>query len=107
MRVNGKSSHLIDLLHLGALLILQLWQIIIVILIQSVILINRQTKLDHTVDARGEGGWLIQGEARGQHRGVEQQPDQVLHSLVVLVLLSTSAEGLDDSVAWVDLHGLL
>merc|ERR1712159_781003 len=59
------------------------------------------------MDARSEGGWFIQGEARSEHRGVEQRPDKILDGLVVLVLFSTSTEGLDDSMAWVNLHGLL
>merc|ERR1711861_12856 len=59
------------------------------------------------MDAGSKGGWLIQGETRGEHRGVEEQPDQVLDGLVVLVLLSTCTQCLDDCARWVELHGLL
>ena len=37
------------------------------------------------VDAAGEGGWLVEAEARGEQRCVVQEPDEVLHSLVALV----------------------
>merc|ERR1712188_10894 len=43
----------------------------------------------------------------GEHRCVEQKPDKILDGLVVLVLLSTGTESLNDGVLWVDLHGLL
>merc|ERR1711907_755538 len=101
-------AELIDLLHLGALVVLERREVIIVLIdISLVVLIDAETELDHAVDAASKGGRLVQGEAGGEQRGVEQQPDEVLHGLVVLVLIGTGTEGVDDRVHRVDLHGLL
>merc|ERR1711937_878426 len=105
--IQPARDRLIDLLHLGSLLIFKLWKVVIIVIIDNVILINGQTQLDHAVNAGSKGGGLIQGEARGKHRGVEKEPDEVLDSLVILVLLGTGTESLNDSMAGVKLHGLL
>merc|ERR1712137_876545 len=99
---------LVDLLHLRALIVLQRRQVIIVLfLFGNIILVNAQTKLDHAVDTASEGGGLIEVEARGQQRGVEQEPDEVFHSFVVFVLISACAQSINDRVHRVDLHCLL
>merc|ERR1719488_130642 len=103
--IQPARDHLIDFFHLGSLLIFKLWKVVIIVIIDDVILINGQTQLDHAVNAGSKGGGLIQGEARGKHRGVEEQPDEVLDSLVVLVLLSTGTQSLNNSMAGVELHG--
>merc|ERR1712017_39494 len=100
-------QQLVDLLHLGALIVLERREVIIVLDVSLIVLVDAKAELDHAVDAAGEGGWLVQGEAGGEEGGVEQQPDEVLDSLVVLVLLGTGAESIHDRVHWVDLHGLL
>merc|ERR1712017_71976 len=100
-------QQLVDLLHLGALIVLERREVIIVLDVSLIVLVDAKAELDHAVDAAGEGGWLVQGEAGGEEGGVEQQPDEVLHRLVVLVLISTGAQCVDDRVHWVDLHGLL
>merc|ERR1712216_764617 len=109
-RLNALAQeHLIDLLHLGALIVLERREVIIV-LISVVFLssvVNAETKLDHAVDAASKGDRLIQGEARCEQRGVKQQPDKVLDSLVVLVLVGTCTESVDDGVYRVHLHSLL
>ena len=76
---------LIDLLHLGALIVvlLERWQLLDVI--GLVVVLNGETELDHAVDAAGEGGGLVEREARGEERGLEKQVDQVLDGLVALV----------------------
>merc|ERR1711904_96010 len=109
-RLNALAQeHLIDLLHLGALIVLERREVIIVLI--SVIflssVVNAEAELDHAVDAASKGDRLIQGEARCEQGGVEQQPDKVLDSLVVLVLVGTCTESVDDGVQWVHLHSLL
>merc|ERR1712144_160717 len=113
MTTRFASSHvslaqLVDLLHLGALIVLEGGHVIVIlIVVNNVILIDAKPKLDHPVDATSEGGRLVKSEPRGEEGGVEQEPDEVLDSLVVLVLVGTSAESVDDGVRRVDLHRLL
>merc|ERR1719247_484274 len=59
------------------------------------------------MNTTSEGGWLVKSETRGKKRGVKEEPDEVLDSLIVLVLVGTRAESVDDRVERVDLHGLL
>ena len=66
-----------------------------------------QAKFDHPVDAVGVGLGVVQGEARGEQGGLEQQDDQVLHSLVVLVDVGLLPEGFHDGMIRVDLQMLL
>ena len=57
------------------------------------------------VDAAAKGVGLVQAEARGEQRGLEQQHDQVLHRLVALVCVSALAQLLQgDSTAVVRCH---
>lgn len=58
---------------------------IVIISKALVIIIDGEAKFDHAVDAASELSGLIQVEARCQERGVEEQPDQILHCLVGLV----------------------
>ena len=83
------NASLVDLLHLGGFVsgtldLLERWEVVIVTQ-ALVIVIDAQAKLDHSVDAASELRRLIQVEARGEQRSVEEQPDQVLHGLVRLV----------------------
>merc|ERR1719271_321877 len=68
-------EQLVDLLHLGALIVLEGWEIIVIVLIDA------ETELDHAVDAASEGGRLVEGEAGGEEGGVEEEPDKVLDGL--------------------------
>ena len=51
------------------------------------VLVNRQAKLDHPVDAAAKDVGVLQAEARGEQRGVKEQQDQLLDRLVALVSL--------------------
>merc|ERR1712166_286003 len=66
-----------------------------------------EDELDHAVDAAGEGGGLVEREARGEQRGLEEQVHQVLDRLVALVGGALGLELLHDAVLGVDLHRLL
>ena len=82
-------KRLVDFLHLGSLVssaldFLQRWEVV-VIAQPLVIVINAEAELDHSVDAAGKLGRLVQVEAGGEERSVEEQPDQVLHRFVRLV----------------------
>merc|ERR1712186_277855 len=59
------------------------------------------------MDAAGELRGLVKVEARGEQRGVEKQPDQVLHSLVGLVCCCLLLQLGHDGVLGVHLHRLL
>ena len=88
---------LVDLFHLGSLVgsaldFLQRWEVV-VIAESLVIIINAKAELDHTVDAASELRRLVQVEAGGEERSVEEQPDQVLHRLVRLVGSSLNISG--------------
>ena len=93
LRTNGCSTNtLVDLLHLGGLIsctldFLKRGQVIVVAQ-ALVIVVDAEAELDHAVDAAGELGRLIQVEAGGEERSVEEQPDQVLHRLVRLICSS-------------------
>merc|ERR1712184_156722 len=92
----GRSAHAprhsttsINLFHLRRLISCTLdllkWGKVIVVSQTLIVIINTQAELDHAVDATRELCWLIEVEARCQQGGVEEEPDQVLHSLVRLV----------------------
>merc|ERR1719502_1399165 len=79
----------VNFLHLGGLIgsafnLLQRRQVIIIAK-SLIIVVDAKTKLDHTMNAASKLGWLIKVETRGQERGVEQEPNQVLDCLVRLV----------------------
>merc|ERR1712127_874111 len=79
----GMGGALVDLLHLGGLL---------------VVLLDGEAELDHAVDAAGEGGGLVEREARGEQRGLEEQVHEVLDRLVALVGGALGLELLHDRV---------
>eukprot|EP00667_Euglena_gracilis_P033160 EG_transcript_53086 len=79
------KQRLIHLLHLGLLRTLILRNVLFGD--GSVIgVIDAQAQLDHPVDALRISRGVVQAEPRGQQGGVEQQPHQILHCLVGLVL---------------------
>ena len=43
-----------------------------------VVVLNREAELDHAVDAARKGRRLVQGEARGEERRLEEEVDEVL-----------------------------
>ena len=99
----------IDLLHsVGVNLlgsgVVKLWKIIILSLI---ILKYGDTKLDHSVDSRGEVLWLIKGETGGQDGGFVHQPDEILNGLVRLVYISLLSQLVNDLMSLVELKSLL
>merc|ERR1712086_282479 len=86
---DAKLNISVDLLHLGGLVcstlnLLQRRELI-VIAQALIIIIDAEAKLDHAVDAAGKLRWFVQVETRSKQRGIEEEPDQVLHSLVGLV----------------------
>mmetsp|Transcript_76115 Transcript_76115/g.214372 ORF Transcript_76115/g.214372 Transcript_76115/m.214372 type:complete len:252 (-) Transcript_76115:360-1115(-) len=106
-----KPGGLVDLLHLGSLIsgtldLLQRRQVVVVGE-ALVVVVDAEAELDHAVDAARELRGLVQVEARGQQRGVEEQPDQVLDRLVRLVRGRLLLEFGHDGVLGVHLHGLL
>eukprot|EP00438_Fugacium_kawagutii_P023553 Skav200908 [mRNA] locus=scaffold1581:347272:347682:- [translate_table: standard] len=103
--------HLVNLLHLGRFIgssfdFLKRWQVV-VITKSLVIIINAQAKLDHAMNAACELGGLIQVEAGGEERCVEEQPNQILHGLVRLVSSCLLLELNHDGVLRVHFHSLL
>ena len=88
--LSGKLSLLlINLLHLGGLISSSLhflkWRQVVIISKSLIIIVNAQAKLDHAMDAASELGGFIQIETRCEERGVEEQPNQILHGLVRFV----------------------
>ncbi|GET90669.1 heat shock protein 83 [Leishmania tarentolae] len=71
------------------------------------LVVERQAELDHSVNALGVAGGVLQLEAGREQRRVEEQEDKILHGLVVLVRLHAAAQLLDDGVTGVELHCLL
>ena len=61
----------------------------------------------HAVDAPAERVRLVQAEARGEQRGLEEQQHKVLYGLVALVRLGALAQLAHDDVVGVDLERLL
>merc|ERR1712224_768263 len=100
---------LINLLHLGCIFLILQWGDIIV-LIHGVILwlaLNLKAKLDHAVNATSERLRLLKGEPRGEQRGLEEKPHQVLDGLAVAVLVGLLHKVSDDSMEGIDLQSLL
>merc|ERR1712224_432613 len=67
---------LIDLLHLGALIAVLLEGRQLLHVVGPVVVLNGQAELDHAVDPAREGGRLVEREARGEQRGLEEQVDE-------------------------------
>mmetsp|Transcript_2822 Transcript_2822/g.5959 ORF Transcript_2822/g.5959 Transcript_2822/m.5959 type:complete len:300 (+) Transcript_2822:299-1198(+) len=101
------GKNLIDLLHLGALVVVFLQRGKLLHIIRLIVLLDGEAKLDHAVDAASESRWLVQREARGEQRGLEEQVDEILDRLVALVGGGLGLELLHDRVLRVDLHRLL
>jgi len=47
-----------------------------------IVVVDAEAELDHAVNAACELSGLVEVEAGGEQRGVEQEPNQVLHGLV-------------------------
>merc|ERR1712093_525053 len=75
------GGSLVDLLHLGALVVVVLERRQLVHVVRLVVVLDGEAELDHAVDARGEGGRLLEREARGEERRLEEEVDQVLDRL--------------------------
>mmetsp|Transcript_513 Transcript_513/g.1103 ORF Transcript_513/g.1103 Transcript_513/m.1103 type:complete len:411 (-) Transcript_513:1067-2299(-) len=109
MRIERMCVSLVDLLHLGclhlgALDLLQWRQVLLSWCL--LVLVDGESEFDHAVDAAGELGGVIEGEAGGEERGVEEEPDEVLDGLVGLVRRRLLLELHHDAVLGVDLHRL-
>merc|ERR1719460_1115120 len=75
----------VHLLHLGALVAVLLEGRQLLDVVRLVVVLDGEAELDHAVDAAGEGGRLVEREAGGEQRGLEEQVHQVLDGLVPLV----------------------
>merc|ERR1719408_1241654 len=93
----------IDLLHLRALVVVLLERRQLLHILGLVVVLDREAELDHAVDAAGEGGRLIEREARRQEGRLEEEVDEVLDGLVALVGGGLGLELLHDRVLRVDL----
>merc|ERR1712054_266562 len=82
----------VNLLHLAALV---------------AVLLDGEAELNHAVNAAREGRRLVEREARGEERRLEEEVDEVLDRLVALVGGGLRLELLHDRVLRVDLHRLL
>lgn len=58
------------------------------------------------MDSISECAWFIKWESRSQEWSLIEKPDQILNSLVALILFSLLSQFLDDGVVWVDFHSL-
>merc|ERR1719345_252699 len=87
IRICFSSS--VNFLHLRGLICSALnllkWGQIIIVTKALVIIVNAEAELDHAVNATSELCGLVKVEARCEERGVEEEPDEVLDSLVRLV----------------------
>mmetsp|Transcript_32551 Transcript_32551/g.54504 ORF Transcript_32551/g.54504 Transcript_32551/m.54504 type:complete len:279 (-) Transcript_32551:1427-2263(-) len=109
---SNRSLHLVNLFHSRFFVVIVIaikWRQVFHVVISCIVIvvIDRKSKLDQSVDTRSKGGRFVQGESRCQKRGVVQQPDQVLHGLIGLIGICFFAEGNDDRVCRVHFHGLL
>merc|ERR1719152_158619 len=90
------AAGLVHLLHGGLfvelLVLVELRKLLVIRSLGALIVVNGETELDKAVDAVGEGGRLVEREARGEEGGVVEQPDQVLDGLVALVSLGLLAQ---------------
>merc|ERR1711896_37244 len=85
VRIRKSVQGSIHFLHLrglisGTLNFLKRGQIIVVAK-TLVIIINAEAKLDHAVDTTSKLRGLVEVEARREERGVEEQPNKILHGL--------------------------
>merc|ERR1711907_325989 len=101
----------VHFLHLGSLVsssfnFLERRQVI-VITQTLIVVIDAQAQFDHAVDAASKLCGLVKVKARSQEGGIEQKPNQILHSLVRLVCSGLFPELGHDRMLWVHLHSLL
>ena len=59
------------------------------------------------MNSAGKWRWLVQRESWGQKGSIEQEPDQILDSLVASIGIRFLLQLNNDWVFWVDLHCLL
>merc|ERR1719251_106590 len=101
----------INFLHLrrfvsGPLDLFKWWKVV-VIAEALVVVVDAETQLDHAMNAASKLSWLVKVEARGQQRCVEEEPNQILHSLVGLVRSCLLLQLGHDGMLGVHFHGLL
>ncbi|KAB8094652.1 hypothetical protein EE612_021892, partial [Oryza sativa] len=73
----------------------------------GVVVVDVEAELEHAVDPGGEGVWVVEAEAGGEQRRLEEEEDEVPDGLVVGVGVGALPELLHDPVLRVDLHRLL
>merc|ERR1712083_436661 len=110
-QMEGLSQQSVDLLHLRSLIggpinLLKWWKVVVVSQ-ALVVIVNAQAKFDHAMNASCKLCGLVEVEAGSEKGRIEEQPDQVLHSLVRLVCCRLLLQFRHDAVLWVDLHSLL
>merc|ERR1719231_64224 len=89
---------LVDLLHLGALVVVIFEGRQLVNVISLVVVLNGKAQFDHAVDARGESSRLFERKAGGKKRGLEEQVHEILDCLVALVSSGLGLKLLHDRV---------
>merc|ERR1712087_31670 len=96
MMTTAMTARSVDLLHLRALVVVLLERRQLLHVVGLVVVLDREAELDHAVDAAGKGGGLVEREARGEQRRLEEQVDEVLDRLVALVRRGLGLELLHD-----------
>merc|ERR1712093_212833 len=110
--VARRRAGLINSLHLVELAIIELRHVAIiergeVIIFDVVVSVNGETVLDHAEDAGSKVRGVVEGELRRQEGSLEEEPDEILDSIVVGVLSHLVLELHNDGVLRVELEGLL
>merc|ERR1719311_253016 len=98
---------LVDLLHLRRLVAVLLERRQLLAILVLVVVLDGEAELDHAVDAARERGRLVEREARGEQRRLEEQVNEVLYRFIAFIRCGLGLELLHDRVLRVDLHGLL
>ena len=77
---HGPRFHLcqlVNFVHLArvivVVLVLEIGKVIVAVAL-VIVVVDRETELDETVDAVGEGHGLVEGEARSEEGGVVEEP---------------------------------
>lgn len=71
------------------------------------IIINAQTKFDHSVNSGGKWWRLVKRKSRSKKSSVEQKPDKISDCLVTSVLIRLFLELSNNGVFGVDFHSFL
>ena len=71
------------------------------------VVLDVQSKLDHSVDSSRKGGRILVGESRADQGSFKQEPNEVLNIPIAGITLDFFPQLLNDGVVGVDLHGLL